>query len=332
MDAGSRPEARSPDWFDGQARVRHRTDREGQPVGRRRGIRAASDAGSSRPRRGSVGGCAGRPIPDADPARDARSDGPADPLLPSGDAAVPRWLRAAEPPSERLPPLLHDRLARCDPDPGSAPAQGADPPGRQRVALSAARRRPYGAGLCQRRLPHAAVQPVRLLRGRSESRVTRSRERGAPADPGAVRPDDPDLVRAYEAALAALAERGRFGIRLGLGRTRALLRELGDPQLGLRGSLVAGTNGKGSVLALAGAALRAAGLRAGETPKPHLVSYRERLQIGGRPVDTATFARLVQAAIAAAGRLPRRLGEPTEFELLTAVVFEWFAEQGIDVA
>jgi dihydrofolate synthase/folylpolyglutamate synthase len=137
---------------------------------------------------------------------------------------------------------------------------------------------------------------------------------------------------AYEAAVAALAERGRFGIRLGLGRTRALLRELGDPQLGVRGALVAGTNGKGSVLALAGSALRAAGLRAGETPKPHLVSYRERLQIGGRPVDAATFARLVQVAIAAADRVPRRLGDPTEFELLTAVIFQWFAEEGVDLA
>ena len=59
----------------------------------------------------------------------------------------------------------------------------------------------------------------------------------------------------YEAALEALADRGRFGIRLGLGRTRALLRELGNPQRSVRGALVAGTNGKGSVLALAGAAL-----------------------------------------------------------------------------
>jgi dihydrofolate synthase/folylpolyglutamate synthase len=137
---------------------------------------------------------------------------------------------------------------------------------------------------------------------------------------------------AYHDALAALADRGRFGIRLGLGRTRALLRALGDPQLAIRGALVGGTNGKGSVLALAGAAVRAAGLRAGETPKPHLVSYRERLQIGGRPVDAATFARLVGDAIAAADRIPRQLGDPTEFELLTAVVFSWFAEERIDLA
>jgi dihydrofolate synthase/folylpolyglutamate synthase len=136
----------------------------------------------------------------------------------------------------------------------------------------------------------------------------------------------------YEEALRALQDRGRFGIRLGLGRTRALLRELGDPQLGFRGALVAGTNGKGSVLALAGAALRAAGYRIAETPKPHLVSYRERLQVDGRLVDPTTFSRLVGEVLAIADRVGRRLGPPTEFEVLTAVAFRWFAEAGIDLA
>lgn len=136
----------------------------------------------------------------------------------------------------------------------------------------------------------------------------------------------------YADALRALSDRGRFGVRLGLGRTRALLRELGDPQRGIRGALVAGTNGKGSVLALAGSALRAAGFRAGETPKPHLVTYRERLQIAGRPIDPATFAALVGEAIAAADRVAKRAGEPTEFELLTAMMFRWFAAERVDLA
>jgi dihydrofolate synthase / folylpolyglutamate synthase len=136
----------------------------------------------------------------------------------------------------------------------------------------------------------------------------------------------------YHAALAALAVRGRFGIRLGLGRTRALLAALGDPQRDVRGALVAGTNGKGSVLALAGSALRAAGLRVGETPKPHLVSYRERVTIDGHPISPADFTRHVEAVLAVADRVARRHGEPTEFELLTAVVFRHFAESDLDVA
>ena len=149
-----------------------------------------------------------------------------------------------------------------------------------------------------------------------------------PASPSSERSDALD----YQDALAALAARGRFGIRLGLGRTRALLRELGDPQLAVRGALVAGTNGKGSVLALAGSALRAAGLRVGETPKPHLVSYRERVAIDSRPIGVDDFTRHVRAVLAASDRIPRRHGDPTEFELLTAVVFRHFAESDLDLA
>jgi dihydrofolate synthase / folylpolyglutamate synthase len=136
---------------------------------------------------------------------------------------------------------------------------------------------------------------------------------------------------AYHEAVRALTERGRFGIRLGLARTRALLRSLGDPQLTLRGALVGGTNGKGSVLALAGAALRAARVRVGTTPKPHLVSYRERLEIDGQLIDPVTFTRLVDEVLVAADGVERRHGPPTEFELLTAMLFRWFADSRVDV-
>ena len=136
----------------------------------------------------------------------------------------------------------------------------------------------------------------------------------------------------YHDAVRALSERGRFGVRLGLARTRALLHAFDDPQLQVRGALVGGTNGKGSVLALAASALRAAGIRAGTTPKPHLVTYRERLEIDGRPIDPVTFTRLAREALAAADRVERRHGPPTEFELITAMLFRWFAEERVDLA
>jgi dihydrofolate synthase/folylpolyglutamate synthase len=137
---------------------------------------------------------------------------------------------------------------------------------------------------------------------------------------------------AYRRALAAIQARGRFGIRLGLGRTRALLHALGDPHLGLPGALIGGTNGKGSVQAMVSAVLREAGLRVGQTPKPHLVSYRERLVVGGRPIGEADFAALVGEVLAAVERVERRLGPPTEFEVLTAAAFTWFRRQGADLA
>ncbi len=145
-------------------------------------------------------------------------------------------------------------------------------------------------------------------------------------------PSDPTGGLTYPAAVAAIEARGRYGIRLGLGRVRALLRAMGDPQLSVRGALVGGTNGKGSVIALAASALRAAGYRVGETPKPHLVTYRERIVVDGQPIGADDFARLVAEALPLADRVSRRLGPPTEFELLTAVMFRRFAETSPDVA
>jgi len=111
---------------------------------------------------------------------------------------------------------------------------------------------------------------------------------------------------AWRAALVALESRGRFGIRMGLGRSNALLRALGSPEAGVRGALVAGTNGKGSVVALVSAALRAAGIRHATTPKPHLVSYRERVQIDGQPLAPLPFAQAVARALDAADQIEER--------------------------
>ena len=141
-----------------------------------------------------------------------------------------------------------------------------------------------------------------------------------------------DLPASFADSVAALQARGRFGIRLGLGRTRALLAALGHPELGIRGALIGGTNGKGSVVALVGACLAAEGYRAGETPKPHLVSYRERIRIAGHPITAADFTRLVRAGLPVANEVARRHGPPTEFELLTALAFRHFADVGVDLA
>jgi dihydrofolate synthase / folylpolyglutamate synthase len=133
-------------------------------------------------------------------------------------------------------------------------------------------------------------------------------------------------------ALARVMDRGRLGIRLGLSRTRAILRALGDPQASLRGVLIGGTNGKGSTQAFVAAALREAGMRVGQTPKPHLSSYRERIVIDGRPIVEADLEAALEAALAAAADVEPRHGPATEFELLTAAAFWWLARAAVDVA
>jgi dihydrofolate synthase/folylpolyglutamate synthase len=137
--------------------------------------------------------------------------------------------------------------------------------------------------------------------------------------------------RSYPDAVAAIRSRGRFGISLGLQRVEALLAELGDPHHQLHGALVAGTNGKGSVVALARSALGAAGLRVGTMPKPHLVSYRERISIDGQPLGRERFAAAIRRVLPVADRVAASLGPPTEFEVLTAAAFAELAAEHVDL-
>ena len=76
----------------------------------------------------------------------------------------------------------------------------------------------------------------------------------------------------------------RFGMKLTLDRIRALLELLGHPEARLRAVHVAGTNGKGSTVALLDAILRAAGLTTGRWTSPHLVEFRERIALGGQQI------------------------------------------------
>jgi dihydrofolate synthase/folylpolyglutamate synthase len=128
---------------------------------------------------------------------------------------------------------------------------------------------------------------------------------------------------------AWLFARPTGGIRWGLERTAALLAGVGDPHRRFRSLHVAGTNGKGSVSALCDAALRAAhpGRTLALYTSPHLVSFAERIRIGGRPVERelllACEARL-RPAIEASGA--------TFFEATTAIAFLCFAEAGAHAA
>ncbi len=118
---------------------------------------------------------------------------------------------------------------------------------------------------------------------------------------------------------------------LGLERIGRLLDELGHPEARLHGALVGGTNGKGSVVAMVRSVLQAAGLRVGTMPKPHLVSYRERIAIDGRPISRERFAAAVSAVLPAADAVAAALGPPTEFETLTAAAFGVLARSAVDL-
>lgn len=125
-----------------------------------------------------------------------------------------------------------------------------------------------------------------------------------------------------------------FGIKLGLDNITSLCAALGHPERSFASLHVAGTNGKGSVTAMAHAALRAAGVRAGRYTSPHLSDLSERFVIGDRAVETAALEAAVDHVLACADRL-RATGvlpvPPTFFEATTAAAFELFRRARIEV-
>ena len=132
-----------------------------------------------------------------------------------------------------------------------------------------------------------------------------------------------------------LAQRTRFGVKFGLETIRALMEEMGHPERVFPTLLVAGTNGKGSVVACVDSVLRASGLRTGRYTSPHLVRVNERIAVNGRDITDHDFERVVRAVRAAAERLVRRgtIGaNPTFFEALTAGALVHFRRKHVDVA
>lgn len=114
----------------------------------------------------------------------------------------------------------------------------------------------------------------------------------------------------------------------GLERTRALLAALGNPEKALKFVHITGSNGKGSTAAMLASVLAAAGYHTGLFTSPHLYRFNERFQVNGAPIPDAALDRLAKRVLAAADALPEH---PTEFELMTAIGFLWFAEAGCDL-
>ena len=95
----------------------------------------------------------------------------------------------------------------------------------------------------------------------------------------------------YREALAWLFNTQRFGIKLGLENSQRLFHALGVPSPNERILHVAGTNGKGSVCALLDSICRAAGYRTALFTSPHLVTFRERIQIDGQMISEEEATR-----------------------------------------
>lgn len=137
----------------------------------------------------------------------------------------------------------------------------------------------------------------------------------------------------YQESLAYLEELNTFGSKLGLSRIQRLLELLEEPQNRYRTVHVTGTNGKGSTSVMISGILARSGIHTGLYISPHLVSYTERIQIDGQPISEQNFSYCLSTVRAFVDLMVAEGEEsPTQFEVLTAVAFLYFAIKHVDYA
>ena len=131
----------------------------------------------------------------------------------------------------------------------------------------------------------------------------------------------------YKEALDYIYNAARLGSRLGLDRMRELLGKLDNPQDRVRTVHVAGTNGKGSTSSMTASILKSAGYKTGLYTSPYLYRFNERMQIDGEQIPDDELAEITTRVRELALSMEH---EPTEFEIVTCIGFEYFAQNKCD--
>ena len=132
----------------------------------------------------------------------------------------------------------------------------------------------------------------------------------------------------YQEALDYLYSLTQSGIKLGLKNTARLLQHFGDPQLKTRTIHIGGTNGKGSTAAITESILRASGYKVGLYTSPHLLDFRERIQINRRMIEKQQTVDLITRIKSAVERIKIPI---TFYEFGTVLAFLYFNEQNTDI-
>ncbi|MCQ2496081.1 MAG: bifunctional folylpolyglutamate synthase/dihydrofolate synthase [Lachnospiraceae bacterium] len=132
----------------------------------------------------------------------------------------------------------------------------------------------------------------------------------------------------YKTAIKFISEIPWTKRAKGLGRMERLLDLLGNPQDMLRFVHIAGTNGKGSTAAMLASIFKAAGMKTGLFTSPHLIKYNERIKIDGEDISNDNLAEIITIIETKTAQMEET---PTEFEILTAAGFIWFAKNNCDI-
>ena len=135
----------------------------------------------------------------------------------------------------------------------------------------------------------------------------------------------------YKEAMDYISSVGRFGSNYGLERTFRLLELLGSPHEKIKLIHIAGTNGKGSTTAMVTKILRGLGYKVGMYTSPYLEEFEERIQINGENINKDTLVNLLEEVKIAINKVIEEGYEhPTEFEIITALMFLHFYNEKVD--
>jgi len=135
----------------------------------------------------------------------------------------------------------------------------------------------------------------------------------------------------YQEALEWIHGLYRFGSNLGLERVSRLMELLGNPQHRFKSVHIAGTNGKGSTASFLAEMLQAEGLKVGLYTSPYIEKFTNRMAINGIDIDEKEIVQLVEKVKPVVEELAAdEVGQPTEFEVVTALAFTYFARKQPD--
>lgn len=132
----------------------------------------------------------------------------------------------------------------------------------------------------------------------------------------------------YDEAIKYIHGVSNFFCKPGLDRIKELCSRLDDPQNDLKFIHVGGTNGKGSVCSMLNSVLMAAGYKVGLYTSPYILEFNERMRVNGQNISNDDLARLTEKVKKIADGMTDK---PTEFELITAIAFEYFKEEKCNI-
>ena len=137
----------------------------------------------------------------------------------------------------------------------------------------------------------------------------------------------------YPQVLDYLSALERLGIKFGFSNIKKLLGATGVDEDKFRIIHITGTNGKGSVAVFLSSILREAGFRVGLYTSPHLIDFRERIQVDGRQISKKKVTELLSQLLFSIKTSRAEFSlKPTYFEIITALALQYFSQAGVEIA